>query len=715
MQAVLHLRRPTGSIIGREDDVRAVLGLFDSYRLVNLVGPGGVGKTSLAAEVVHELEPELARVVTVELAETEHPGDVLRLLAASVLDETSLDEARIAAALDAVPTLLVVDNCEHVIDDAAAVLAGVLAATTDTRALATSRRPLQIAAEALWTLSPLSLPDADDSDRALAASPAVQLFLERVCQAVPTFELTGANRHVVAAICTATDGIPLALELAAALVRTQPLDAILRAMIEDPSGVTSTRRDIPGHQRSLGASLDWSYRFLSPDDNDLLDRLSVFVGGFTAEAASAVTGCDPERLSTLVDHSLMTFDATEARYRILEVIRRDTASRLTEPVAASLYRRHLEWCQSIVADIDATRFEPDPDNRFPLFGRELPNLCAAIRRCHRSGNMDGFRNLLGPIAVWWVHQLPPDDPEMWSDAFATSEAPLSWRGNVAAALSFFWSHRDDHLRALELAEDARVLHDQAADVLNRSLDEIAIANALVALDRPDEGRLTFEQALSSAKLVGSAYPELLAKVSLARLDPDNPGSETYLTDALQMARPGFGLLESIILSELGLRALNAGRLDDAKHLCNQALELARTNGYGEAIGTALCALGEVSTAAGDIVVARAAYGEALAIGQQSSHAGVSARALAGIEALPVARDAANTAVAGALPPEDPLSDRELSVLRLLRGDLTQREIADELYIAPSTVKTHIKAIYRKLGVNKRAHAVTRAAELGLIG
>ena len=712
---MLHLRRPTSSIIGRDDDVRAVLGLFDTHRLVNIVGPGGIGKTSLAAEIVHELEPELERVVTVQLAETEHGGDVLRLLAASVVDETILDEARVHEALDAVPTLLVMDNCEHLIDDAAGVLASALAATTDTRALATSRRPLQITAEAMWTLSPLALPDAVDSDQTLTASPAVQLFLERVYQAVPTFELTATNRGTVAAICAAADGIPLALELAAALVRTQPLDAILRAMTEDPSGVTSTRRDIAGHKRSLGASLDWSYRFLGRDDNNLLGQLSVFVGGFTAEAASAVTGCDPEGLSRLVDHSLVAFDATEARYRILEVIRRDAASRLTEPVAASLHQRHLVWCQSVVAAIDATRFEPDPDNRFPLFGRELPNLCAAIRRCHQSGDIDGFRNLLGPIAVWWVHHLPPDDPEMWSDAFATNDAPLSWRGNVAVALSFFWSHRGDHLRALVLAEDARNLHNQAADVLNRSLDEIAIANALVALDRPDEGRLAFETALRSAQLVGSVYSELLAKVSLARLSPDDPGSETYLTEALEMAKPGFTLLESIIRAELGLRALRAGRLHNAERLCGEALGLARNNGYGEAIGTALCAVGEVSTAAGDIVSARAAFDEALAIGRRSSHAGVSARALAGLEALPRADDVTKTAVAGAFPPEEPLSDRELSVLRLLRGDLTQREIGDELYIAASTVKTHIKAIYRKLGVNKRAHAITRAAELGLFG
>lgn len=546
-------------------------------------------------------------------------------------------------------------------------------------------------------------------------SPAVQLFLERVYQAVPTFELTTANRGAVAAICSAADGIPLALELAAALVRTQPLDAILRAMTEDPSGVTSTRRDIPGHQRSLGASLDWSCRFLSPDDNDLLDQLSVFVGGFSAEAASAVTGCDPDGLSRLVDHSLVGFDAIEGRHRILEVIRRQASSRLTESAAASLHCRHVEWCRSVVAEINATRFEADPDNRFPLFSRELPNLCAAIRRSHQLGDLDGFRDLLGPIAVWWVHYLPPDDPEIWSDAFATDDTPLSWRGNVAAALSFYWSHRGDHQRALELAEDAHDLHDRAADVLNRSLDEIAIANAFVALEGADEGRHAFETALHSAQDAGSTYSELLAKVSLARLDPDDPSSGTYLTDALDMAQPGFALLEAIIRAELGLRALHAGRLEDAERLCGQAVELARTNGYGEAVGTALCALGEVSTAAGDLVGARAAYEEALAVGQRSSHAGVSARARTGLEALAAASDVTNTAVVGARPPEEPLSDRELSVLRLLRGDLTQREIADELYIAPSTVKTHIKAIYRKLEVSKRAHAITRAAEFGLFG
>lgn len=711
--SVFHLRRPSGSIIGRADDVRGVLDELDRSRLVSLVGPGGVGKTALAAEVIHELEPDFERVLAVELADAGHPGDVLRLLAASALDEATLDPERVARAVDAAHTLVVLDNCEHVVDEAAEVVDALLHATARVAVVTTSRRPLDIAAEVIWTVRPLEVPQFHDNHHDLVATPAVQLFLERVYHAVPTFELTDTNRAIVAEICAAADGIPLVLELAAALVRTRSLQEILHAMSSRPTSLTSPRRDLPEHQRSVSKSLDWSRQFLDEADSRLLDRLSVFVGGFTAQAARAVAGDDADGLDHLVDHSLIGFDPATGRYRILEVVRVAAAERLEPDERADVERRHLDWSRSIVGQIEEARFDADPDGRFPLFELELPNLCAAVRRCHKAGDLDGFRALLGPIAVWWVHYLPPEDAGVWTTAFADPATPVQWRANVDSALAFHLSHRGRHAAALETARRAVRLHDEAGDLIGRALAEVAAANALLALGDPQAARTAYESALATALRTGHPYPELVVRVSLARLDPDDPTAEQHLVDALPIARRGFPSLESIIGAELGVRALRAGRLADARRLSDEALDRARSLGFGEGLATALCAVGEVAAARGETSAARSAFREALAIGRQSMHEGVSIRAADGLASLPADQEHHRSDATPQNGEYEELSDRELAVARLLRGDLTQREIADELYIAPSTVKTHIKAIYRKLGVSKRSHAITRAGELGL--
>lgn len=700
-------RRSTGSIVGRSHSVRAVRGALGSSRLVSLVGPGGVGKTALAAEVVHEMEPEFDRVVVVELSDAGGEGDVLRAMAAAIAGDTNADRARLTEALEAVPTLLVVDNCEHLVEEAALELAHVLEVTVDTTVLATSRRPLGLADETIWTIPPLSIPSALDNDDDLVAAESVQLFLERVRQVVPEFELTPINRPLIAAICIAADGLPLAIELAAALVRGQPLDEIVRAIRERPGQVASSRRDRPPHQSSLSDSLEWSRQFLSPADAHLLDRLSIFVGGFTHEAAERVAvGDSVQGLGRLVDHSLVSFDPETGRYRLLEVVRLDSARRLDQAQRLNVEREHLAWCVDVVGRIDAARFDADPDNTFPRWEWELPNLCAALRRCLEQADLDGFRSLLGPIAMWWVHYLAPDNPDEWLTPFQPAETPVGWRGNVESAIAYYWSHRARHDLAAEFAHRAEKLHREAGDEVGRALDLLAIGNAGLAVGDLAAAEAVYRQCLEIAVATRHPYPELAARVNLARLDPDGPEAGEHLRAALVIARQGFGALEAVVNAELGTRALRAGRPAEARRHVDDAVERARTHGYAEALATALCGRGEVAVATGDVDVASADFSEALDIGRRASHQGIRDRAQAGLENLPLApRKVQET--------EESLSERELAVARLLRGDLTQREIADELYIAPSTVKTHIKAIYRKLGVSKRSHAITRASELDL--
>ncbi len=712
---------------------------MEDARLVTLVGPGGVGKTALAAEIMNEIEPDYDQVIGVELAEARDRSDVARLVAGAVLADGTAQFDRVVGALSSLTTAIVIDNCEQLIDDVAEVVIGLLDSGADLRVVATSRRPLGIDEEIIWPVRPLSVPAKpvttgwsgdghDDNHRSnrtgdsvgeLTAIPAVQLFLERVRQAVPTFELTEANRIMVAGICAATEGLPLTLELAAAVVRSRPLDEILAALTADPSRLMIERRDRAGHQRSIGASVDWSRQFLDPADVELLDRLSVFVGGFSAEAARHV---DPvgsgDGLARLVDHSLIDFDPDVDRYRMLEVVRLDAEGRLNVDQREGLRRRHLAFCQSVAEQIEATMVEPDPDHRFPRFELELGNLALAARLALGADDLDGFRRLVGPVALWWVHYLAPASIEVWERVFAGTTVPLPWRANIASSLGFHLSHRGDYERSIEYARSAAGLHAEAGDHLSQALDEVAIGNAHLALDRRDAARAAYLRASEVAERSGHPYAILTVLVCQIRLDPDGHETPARLTRAHSLANVGFGAIEAAVVVEAGLLRLREGDLDEARRLCDQALAMAEDRHYAEVLAAALNARSEVASAEGERETAERLLRRALGVGRRFAHQGVIDRAEAGLSALHETSSSdsghpATVAGPGRAHPEQVLSDRELSVARLLRGDLTQREIADELYIAPSTVKTHIKSIYRKLEVAKRSSAVTRAAELGL--
>lgn len=718
---VLHLRRPVGAIVGRATELRRLAAELERTRLVSLVGPGGVGKTALAAELAHEVEPDLDRLVTVELLDADQADDPRRLLSTAVLGEHSATVGSIAAGLDAERTLVIIDNGEHLIDDVAELVADLIDRTAQVTVLVTSRRPLDLGQETVWTVEPLAAPDASTLPEELERLPAVQLFLERAYRAAPAFRLTPDNRPLVAEICRAADGVPLVVELAAALVRTTTLDAIVEAMGGSSSALASNRRDLPRHQRSIEASLDWSRRFLDDADRELLDRLSVFVGGFPAEAALAIDrAATPAALTRLCDHSLLTFDPTSGRYRLIEIVRVDGAGRLGEDEEAEVAEAHRRWCGTVVEALEAARYAADPDNRFPAFELELPNLAAAFRRCHQRGEHHHARAILGPIALWWVHYLPPDDPNQWIELFHSDDTPTLWRANVTSALSYLSSHQGDHERALALATEAGDLHRQADDPVGEALILSAAGNALAELGRRPEAAERYRRGLETAVAAEDPYAEMTLRTILARFEPDAPEADSHLERAAELGQGGFGAIESIIWAEQGLRALRRGDLALAGALTEQALDRARHTSYPEAVANALCGRADVAAAAAQPDLATERYREALRLGRRMAHQGLIDRATTGLNGLNgpggPGRATAPPTTEGPSPtpsPAESLSDRELAVARLLRGDLTQREIADELYIAPSTVKTHITSIYRKLGVAKRSHAITRAAELGL--
>ncbi len=320
------LTRARTSFIGRLDAVGRVGGLLDGYRLVTVTGPGGVGKTRLAGEVLRRVAGRFADgVAVVELAAVSEPARVDAMVA-TALDVrqaagVSIVDA-LAERLSRQQLLLVLDNCEHVLDAAAELCESLLVSADDIRILATSREPLGLADEARYRLAPLTLPGADAPEGA----EAVRLFVERARQVDPDFSVEGDQSAVLARLVQQLDGLPLAIELAAARVEALGL-AQLAGRLDDRSGLlVSSNRAAAARQRSLEATVEWSYRLLTEAERQVFRRLAVFPGPFTLDAAEAVAGSEAgQAVLRLVDCSLLVPPVTgpdgRSRSRMLETRR----------------------------------------------------------------------------------------------------------------------------------------------------------------------------------------------------------------------------------------------------------------------------------------------------------------------------------------------------------------------------------------------------------
>jgi predicted ATPase/DNA-binding winged helix-turn-helix (wHTH) protein len=347
------LPAPTSDIIGREADLATVATLVEANRLVTLVGAGGIGKTRLAVEIARRLSSTFDNGVCVaELASLSNPG----LVPATVASALGLTDARastecLAEALGARHLLLVLDNCEHVIDAAADLAETLLHADGRLHVIATSREPLRADGEWVYRVPPLEAPPegSDGLDDALRYS-ATRLFIERVRAADPASPLDARVAAAAALICRRLDGIPLAIELAASRATSLGVESLAARVNDRLSLLTEGRRTAPARHQTLRAALDWSYELLTEPERALMRRLAVFVGDFTLDAVTRVVDADEvvaddvvKNLASLVAKSLVAVDVggPVSHYRLLETMRAYALDRLTASgeleAAASLY------------------------------------------------------------------------------------------------------------------------------------------------------------------------------------------------------------------------------------------------------------------------------------------------------------------------------------------------------------------------------------------
>ena len=424
ISAIPHLlpARPV-ALRGRAEDIPKIIAALDGIRMVTLTGCGGIGKTQLAVEVAHDaLGNYTGGAWFVSLAAAHDPQQILPAIASVLGVREQADRplpALVTDRLRAEPTLLILDNCEHLLPACAPIVQQLVQECPCLHILTTSRQPLGIIDEVAWSVLPLALPPARcvvarrASDRLTAhvlESPAVQLFLDRASQVRPGFALTPQNAGAVVRICCKLEGIPLALELAAAWVRSLTAEQIADRLDDCTAFlVRGAPNDIP-RQQTLQATLDWSYELLKGDEQRLLGALSVFAGGWTLGAIEEIGSVVAERsqivhlLAELVEKSLVVYEETNdvGRYRFLEPIRQYAEQkRPEESCLFDLHARHLDYFLQLVSAAEPHLFGNDQAHRFELLDLEKDNFRIAIDRCCNAHDAESGLRLAGPLGRFW--------------------------------------------------------------------------------------------------------------------------------------------------------------------------------------------------------------------------------------------------------------------------------------------------------------------------
>jgi predicted ATPase/DNA-binding SARP family transcriptional activator len=601
------------SFLGRDEDEVRVGTLLRAHRLVTVTGSGGVGKTSLAVEVARAAESAFADgVALVRLAGVaEGAGVPLAVLSAlDVRDVPSATaEEQVLGHLRDREVLLLLDNCEHLADACAVLAERLLEACPRLRLLATSREPLAARGEVQAFLDPLPVPPANADRAAVETSAAVRLLAERARSASPDFRLDDDNMAAVAEICRHLDGIPLALELAAARVSALPVTELANRMGDRFAILTAGPRTADVRQRTLRATVDWSFQLLSEPERVLLRRLSVFRGAWTLEAVQAVAGGDGlepaavvDTLARLVDRSLVVVDRDAGpRYHLLETIREYASQRLTEAGESErIGRAHVRHLTRL-AERAEEELRGDGQSRWlARLSRERDDIEAALTWCtaHPDIEPDAGLRLVGALAWYWYFATRPDGGQRVAAMLAV--APAGSPASRARALQGL---------AVAARPGACIVHPAP-----RCAAAAAESRTLFA-QLGDE----FRSALSST---------LLAVEGIGQ--DDTAAAVDLLAEADQVFRrvddAWCGALVQFVHMELHAAA---GAMTDARSCGNRALAAFRTLGDQWGVSAIQFHLGVALHRSGHLEEALAMYEGALATGREVGPANTIQYALAG--------------------------------------------------------------------------------------
>jgi non-specific serine/threonine protein kinase len=766
--ALQNLPAPLTSFVGRSQEIAALTARLAETRLLTLTGIGGIGKSRLALEVGKVAVGKVAdEVWLVELAAITEPGGVVGAVA-SVLGVHERGERPLldglVTSLSRRDLLLILDNCEHLAEATAGLALELLRRCPALRVLATSRIPLDVDGEATWRVEPLAVPNPArlPARSALTRYAAMRLFVDRALAARSDFRLTEKNAADVVHIAARLDGIPLAIELAAARVGVLSPQQIVRRLDDRFRLLTSESRSALPRHRTLRALIDWSYDLLDEREQVLFRRLAVFAGGWTLEAAETVCSSDGieqgavlDVLTRLVRRSLVLVDHTrdEARFGLLETIREYALGMLREAGEEHhLRQRHLDWVLALAQQADVQLWTSEQRDWLARLDAELDNVRAALAWSAGLGDAEHGLRIAGCLWRFWEQRGHAGEARRWLNTLlARPGAGPSPARAMALECSAYFAHLTGDFAAAEtFSRDALVMARAVGDpptlvlallsqgimvatsgdlAASKAMFSEALAVAREACWQPgirmalldlgvlarmtgavDEAGALFEEGRALSEADGDSYTQGFYLINLAHLDlhlGNGDAAAGRSRHALAIWRDFEDTHNVAMAIETLAWAVGAQRRSEQSARLLGAAESLR-----ELVGTALLphwrpdhdrARATALTALGERAFAAArARGRAMSVEQAIGY---------GLAQSPDRRPAGERTDGprdGTARPV--LSRREAQVARLVAQGLTNRQIAEQLVLQESTVGNHLQRIYARLGLNGRAQFATWLSE-----
>ena len=765
-QRASHLPAELTSLVGRRAELAAIRRHLGEAPLVTLTGPGGVGKTRLALRTARDLAGHYRDGATfVALAEVrESAGVTAAIVGALGLQDRSTEwsGAMLVTQLVDRRLLLVLDNCEHVLDEAASLAGTLLRGCPDLQVIATSRQALGVAGEVTEEILAMSMPDPADSAPGEAwRSDAVSLFVERAAARRGGFALDANSAPAVLELCRRLDGLPLALELAAVRLDALGIGALTSGLDERMTLLGTGDRSYLPHQRTMEATIDWSYQLLDDAERLLWSRLSVFVGGFEIDAIEAVCADDelPRAsiaglVASLVEKSLVhRLQRTgRERFRILEVLRDFARERLREHgTERDLRLRHLAWVRSVAAVAGA--HDSREAAAFARIRADRSNLWAALEFCAGDAELaeQGVAICRDLFEYWLTEGHFSKVIGILTAFLDAAPGPSKMRADALWVSSLLSAAQSDHDKALAHGEEALAVGRAVGDAASVAFALIALGAACWVGSRPEEAIAHADQAVKLGQAMGLPFATLaamdvrgIAEVFSGDLDA---GIRTgYETIALS-EQSGEGAVRAYAYHFLSIAELRAGNPGEGKRLARAGIEIRRD--LGDVTGVAHLAevLAFVAIAEGDHRRATTLLGGAdalwrIAAGKEyepllaaQADAAAAARGRLGQRGYDAAFGAGQAmsrdeligySLGLAEPPaparrpavaEQPggLSRREMEVARLVADGTSNAAVATQLFISERTVESHVANIFNKLGIDSRVAIARWVTALDAVG
>ena len=797
------------SFVGREQELVEVKRMIAMTRLITLTGAGGSGKTRLALEVARDLAGMYPDGVwLVELAPLS-VGELVPQAVATILGVPERSDQPLAEALVEVmrsrEMLLVVDNCEHLIEAVVGPVDALLASCPGLRVLATSRIPLGVYGEHEYSVPTLSVPDPKRLPglQTLSHYEAVRLFVDRASAAKAEFALTNENVPAIAEICARLDGLPLAIELAAARIKLLPPKAMLGRLANRLMLLTGGARNLPERQRTLRGTIEWSHTLLEEGERTLFARMAVFSGGRTLEAIEAV--CDAEGdlpvdaldgVSSLLDNSLLRQEEGpegEPRFVMLETIHEYARERLKQSgEAEQIGRAHAEYFLALAEEAEPELKGADQLSWTNRLEAEHDNLRAALSWSLEAGDSESALRIGGALWRFWGVRGHFGEGRSWLSTSLSAggeAAPAGVRARALLALGDLARRQGDYTRAAQALQASLLLYREAKDqrgeayalcflgwialdrsdlgrgegLLEESLalsrqagtarDVSVVLNALATLEvyRGDYGRAGAlqEEALSLAREAGDVRSIANYTVNLgwtAAIIGEYERAEGYLQEAQELfLELGDRTMSALCDRLLAFVALSGNDLDRARALSVKAIRSLQELAEAPGVDFALDVVAGVAASRGEIRRAARLWGAAAGFREATGAPWIpEERAMIGphIEAARARLEEAvwreewekgrsmtlDQAVEYALSedeeqdaptlvavpeqqllddePAERLTAREQEVALLVARGLTNRQVATELHISEHTAATHVRRIFKKLGLRSRAELAT---------